>query len=70
MLLFSLLGENMNQIVQLIIRLYAGLVRLYPLSFRAEYGDEMQAVFIATTLEVEKAGWPQLLSVFFREIRD
>jgi len=30
---------------QMITRLYAALLRLYPNHFRAQFGDEMKAVF-------------------------
>jgi hypothetical protein len=30
--------------------LYRALLRLYPASFRAEYGDEMCAIFVASRL--------------------
>ena len=46
------------------------LLAFYPAGFRAEFGDEMQAVFKATMLQAEKTDRPRMLALFGREIRD
>lgn len=56
--------------VRLITKLYRVLLAFYPARFRAEFGDEMQAVFEAAMLEAEKTDGPRMLALFAREIRD
>ena len=60
----------MSAWVHLITKFYRVLLAFYPAGFRAEFGDEMQAVFEATMLEAEKTDWPRMLALFGREIRD
>ena len=49
------------------IRFYTALLRLYPASFRAEYGDEMTAVFAETWAAATLMG---KLSLLFRTLID
>lgn len=56
--------------VRLTTRAYRILLAFYPSGFRAEFGDEMQAVFEAIMLESEKPDWTRMLTLFGREIRD
>jgi hypothetical protein len=49
-------------------RLYARALRLYPREFRADFGDEMRAVF-AQAIEAP-AGTGQTLGFFLRELED
>ncbi len=55
--------------VQLIIRVYSTLVRLYPQCFRDEFEEETQAVFAVMVTEAAKHG-PTLATVCLRELRD
>ena len=52
----------------MIIRLYTILLRLYPQPFKAEFADEMLAVFEETMLY--NSGVRTALQIFLREIRD
>jgi hypothetical protein len=54
--------------LRLAARLYGLLLRLYPRRFRAEFAEEMLAVFTATVTEA--AGWQTLARVCWREWRD
>ena len=51
-------------------RAYAWLLRLYPRSFRAEYGDEMQDVFSSALAEASAHGFRLAAAVWLRELRD
>jgi hypothetical protein len=55
---------------QLFSRLYAALLRLYPCSFRAEFGAEMEAVFAEALAGTAAQGWASLASLLLRELRD
>ncbi|MBI5290479.1 MAG: hypothetical protein HY872_01215 [Chloroflexi bacterium] len=55
---------------QFVARLYALLLHLYPLSFRAEYGEEMQAVFAEAMAEAAERGVAAFIAVCLGEIRD
>ena len=56
--------------IPLLTRLYALVLRLYPRRFRAEFGEEMRAVFEDSVAEaVERGGWA-LVAVCWRELRD
>lgn len=52
-----------------LIRAYAVLLRLYPMSFRAQFADEMQAVFDATVNEAARRGTLAAAPVCWRELR-
>ena len=51
----------MNALVQLSIKVYAALLRLYPTSFRMEFEEEMQDIFSEATAKAAKKG-PRSLS--------
>jgi hypothetical protein len=48
-------------------RLYALLLRLYPTDFRAEFGEEMTAVFTQALADAQQRGRPALLIWYGRE---
>jgi hypothetical protein len=55
---------------ELVLRVYAGLLRLYPAQFQREFGEEMQSVF-AEALDASRAGGPGArLRLLGRELRD
>ena len=60
----------MNVIARVAIWVYTLIVRLYPRAFRAEFEDEMRAVFAAAVADAAAAGRVALLGVFWRELRD
>ncbi len=60
----------MIAIVRLIIRIYAVLLHLYPQSFRAEFEQEMQAVFAKAVTEAAGRGGLSLVGLCLREMRD
>ena len=60
----------MTAVTQLAIRLYALTVRLYPCSFRAEFGEEMQVVFVDAVAAAVERGRLSLAAVCLREARD
>ena len=51
-----------------IVRLYAGLLRLYPGEFRAEYGEEMLAVFDQAVRDAAAHNGRSLAGVCMREL--
>lgn len=57
-------------IVSLLIHLYAWLLRLYPSTFREEFGEEMAGVFREQVEEAAARGGFQLLQICWREARD
>lgn len=57
----------MSNVTQVLIRLYATLLRLYPRQFRAEFGAEMQSVFHEAIYH--KSGRRSMLQ-FLRELCD
>ncbi|MEO8679425.1 MAG: ABC transporter permease, partial [Vicinamibacterales bacterium] len=50
-------GQRLRAKERLIMKLYRALLRLYPASFRAEYGDEMCAVFARDLKARGAAAW-------------
>jgi hypothetical protein len=56
--------------IPLLTRLYALLQRLYPRRFRAEFADEMLAVFAAAVMEAAAHGSAAVALVCWRELRD
>ena len=60
----------MTTVIQLITRLCATLVRLYPRSFRAEFEEEMQVVFEDAVSDAAKRGGLLLAAACLRELRD
>jgi hypothetical protein len=60
----------MSKNLDLITRLYAVLLRLYPSTFRAEFGGEMRTVFALTMTDARTRGIPPLITSLFRELVD
>jgi len=60
----------MSGFCRLATQLYSLLIRLYPVSFRKEFGAEMTAVFTETLNEAARVGKRSLLFSFLRELRD
>lgn len=56
--------------MNLVIRLYAFLLRLYPHTFRDEFADEMQNVFADTIADAAKRGTVALIRTCLQELRD
>lgn len=55
---------------QFAVRLYALLLQLYPRSFQAEFGEEMQSVLAAELAEAAKRGTAAVARVCWRELCD
>ena len=47
---------------------YALLLNLFPKAYRAEYGDELQAVFYLSLDDARKTGWVEVTGVVLREL--
>ncbi len=60
----------MIRVTDLITRLYAYAIRLYPRSFRVEFEEEMRAVFAHSVAEAAQRGSLSLLAACLREARD
>lgn len=56
--------------MSIIVRLYSAMIRLYPLSFRQEFGAEMLGVYIEAIEEARARSRRHLLITILREIRD
>ena len=50
------------------LRLYQGLLSLYPAAYRREFGEEMQSVFLQAQAERNMAPWLKLATFDAREI--
>ncbi len=59
----------MSGLARLAAGIYRGLLSLYPARFRAEFGEEMQAVFAEAAYEAGSTPG-KLLALFGREVRD
>jgi hypothetical protein len=55
---------------RLITRVYRVLLALYPPTFRADFGEEMQDVFAAGLAETQRPGGETLRRLLWREVRD
>jgi hypothetical protein len=60
----------MSIIVRLAVWLYSAMIRLYPLSFRQEFGAEMLAVYVEALEDARAKSRRDLLVTILREIRD
>lgn len=60
----------MSVIIWLATELYSAMIRLYPISFRQEFGAEMVAVFSESIVEAEGENKRHLFATILREIRD
>jgi hypothetical protein len=56
--------------MRIAIWVYALIVCLYPRAFRAEFEDEMRAVFGAAVADAAEHSWMMWIGVFWRELRD
>ncbi len=56
--------------VSLLVHLYTELLRLYPSDFRAEFGEEMTAVFIEHLTDTTQRGFLALMALCLRELLD
>lgn len=54
----------------LIKKVYRLLLAFYPAEFRAEYGEEMEAVFFTAVVNAQQSGGENSWHLFWREIRD
>ncbi len=57
-------------VIRLLTHLYALLLRLYPRRFRAEFGEEMHAVFAEAVREAAGRDAASLIKVCLQEIKD
>ena len=60
----------MNRSIRLLTHLYSLLLNLYPRSYRAEYGEELQTVFFLSVQEAAQRGWLSVTRASLRELRD
>jgi hypothetical protein len=60
----------MSIIVRVTVRLYSAMIRLYPLSFRQEFGAEMLAVYVEAIEDAREKSRRDLFVTILREIRD
>lgn len=58
----------MMNVTRLITRAYAALIRLYPPSFRNQFGDEMQTTFAAAVVQAAENGSTSLFALCWREL--
>jgi MFS family permease len=58
----------MNAVLLFLHEFYGLLLTLYPRAYRADYGDELQAVFNLSLDDAMKTGWLELASVVLREL--
>jgi hypothetical protein len=54
--------------MRIAVRIYGLLLRLYPLSFQAEFGEEMEAVFAASVDEAAQEGPARMAATCLREL--
>jgi len=60
----------MKRSVQILMRLYTRLLNLYPRQYRAEYGEELQAVFSLLVDEAAQRGRFSVIRLGWRELCD
>ena len=60
----------MSRIEQIATKIYGHVLKLYPATFRADFGEEMQTVFRMALEEAAQAGDGTLLAIIGREIHD
>ena len=56
-----------HTIISLLLSCFRWSLRLYPAAFRAEFGDEMEAVFAAAVREAAEEGPGAVIFVFLKE---
>jgi len=57
-------------LTSLVLKIYPKLLAFYPRKFRAEFGDEMNTVFVTEVYETQRLGMDHYLRLVFREFRD
>jgi hypothetical protein len=60
----------MKHCAQILVRLYARLLSLYPRQYRADYGEELQTVFSLAVNEAAQRGRFSIIRLGWRELRD
>ncbi len=60
----------MKHRAQILVRLYARLLALYPRRYRADYGEELQTVFSLVVNEAVQRGRFSVIRLGWRELRD
>ncbi len=60
----------MKHCAQILVRLYARMLALYPRRYRADYGEELQTVFSLVVNEVAQRGRFSVIRLGWRELRD
>ena len=60
----------MNPVLGGIVWLYRAMLRLYPLSFRAEFAEEMAAVFVSSLGDAAQCGPRAVLALCTRELSE
>jgi len=60
----------MSRKTRLAILMYSWLIRLYPVSFREEFGSEMTAVYSEKLTDAARVDQRDLLVIVLRELRD
>jgi len=60
----------MKHRAQILVRLYARLLSLYPRRYRADYGEELQTVFSLVVNEAAQRGRFSVIRLGWRELRD
>ena len=58
--------RNLRFIIE---RLYLGMLFFYPDRFRANFGDELQDIFLTVVDEAEEAGNNKLLAIYINELK-
>lgn len=56
--------------MRFVVSLYTWLLKLYPPRFRAEFGEEMRAVFAEAAAEARRTGMASIAVVCLRELKD
>jgi len=60
----------MKRCAQILVRIYARLLSLYPRQYRADYGEELQTVFSLVVNEAAQQGRFSVIRLGWRELRD
>jgi len=60
----------MRVLVRIFVWLYAQSLKIYPSSFRDEYGEEMEMVFTMSVLSAMQNGCQSFILYFWRELKD
>lgn len=60
----------MKRCAQILVRIYARMLALYPRRYRADYGEELQTVFSLVVNEAAQRGRLSVIRLGWRELRD